>query len=635
MSAGIGCTVYVDGERFADGSPGDDPLAPTALAGLSIKWGRETTVDQPEPSTCTFRVLDEQGGEAFLDRLRTGLTVDVTATGTIYPDPTVGTFLDPGFDNPDTPVILANTDGSASSGVFAMLPRDASKRMTASFAPAPFEAEGQNPDGWDAIPQTNAGQTWRITTRIILAPGSTAEIRPVVYTGPWRSAAIVIDQPTLVTADDVWTDVEASFVPATNGRWVGLQISIFPTGSRWVDVPTSTTWVDVDPARTWLDMATARIDSVDAFAPAGGIERTVLVYSGRITDLVAQWDTGPDAVVVDVTSQDFTADLDNVRVGDEPWTVEAMQARFQRILGLTGLGVTATIPDSIGTTLVSYQDVDSQPAIGLLKDLTQSVDGVLWSATHQTTGPYLQVEDPDLRSPLAHLEMVDGVIVIVEGGATGTALEISACDVLRDPVQWTQTVADVTTRVSVTWLEQGLDDNGQPSTTDRTVTTVDADLEAQYGQRGLSVQTLLQSAADADDVADRVLARTSAYGWRAEGIYLDDDTLETPDARAAVTLLELLDGTRRNGRSIRLTDLPDWSPVGHDVGVYLEGGTYAFDVDRDNDDTIWQLDLTVSNASGSGESLTWVDLDPTWQWVQVDPSISWLDLYGVGPAPTG
>ena len=259
---------------------------------------------------------------------------------------------------------------------------------------------------------------------------------------------------------------------------------------------------------------------------------------------------------------------------------------------------------------------------------------MLWSATHQTTGPYLKVEDPAQRTPLAHLEMVDGVIVIVEGGPNGTALEISACDLLRDPVQWTQTVADVTTRAAVTWLQQGVDDDGQPTTTDRTVTIVDDGLEDQYGQRGISVSTMLQSSTDATDVANRVLARTSQYGWRADGLYLDDDTISSVDATATVTLLELLDGTLRNGRALRLVDLPEWSPVGTDVGVYLEGGSYAFDVDVDNESTIWQLDLTVSNAAGTGESLTWADVDPTWQWVQVDPSISWLDLYGVGPAPT-
>jgi hypothetical protein len=635
VSAGIECTVYVDGKRFADGSPGDDPLAPTALAGLQIQWGRSTTVDQPEPSTCAFRVLDEQGGRAFLDELRTGLTVDVTATGTIYPDPTVGTFLDPEFLNPDTPAIVTNATGTPVAGVYELHPKDAARTMTAVFAPAPFELAGTNPAAWDAIPATSAGQTWSIAARIKTAPGAHAVIRPVLFTGPWKNTAVIVDDPVEVTIDDAWTDVTATFVPELDGAWVGLQVTVYPTGPRWIDVDPALTWAEVDPARTWLDMDTTRLESVNAFTPAAGVERTVLVFSGRITDMNAAWDEDAGAVVVDVTCQDFTADLDNTRVGDQPWAVEPMSARFNRVLELTGLPITAEIDPTLAATLVSYQDVDSQPATALLQDLAQSVDGVLWSATHQVTGPYLHVEDPNQRTPLGHLELVNGVVVIVYSSTPGDrALRISACDILRDPVEWLQSVADVTTRASVGWLEQGVDDKGKPTTTDRTQTMIDPGLEAQYGQRGISVGTLLQSATDAADVATRLLARTSQYGWRASGLHIDDDTIEQRDAIAVIMLLELLDGTIRNGRSLRLTDLPPWSPVGADVGVYLEGGTYTYDSNVDEDATIWQLDLTVSNGAGAGTSLRWIDADPTWTWSQVDPNINWLDLYGVGPTPT-
>lgn len=633
MSLGLACTVYVDGQRFADGSPGEAPDDPVALAGLQVVWGRETTVDQPEPSTCTFTAMDERGGRSFLDILRTGQTVDVTATGTLYPDPTEGTFLDPDF-TAAPPVILTNATSITDAGIFQLHPKDAARTTTVIFAPAPFEPAGTNPAAWDAIPATSAGQTWRYAIRVQLPPGAAATVRPVLFSGPWANAAAIIDEPLPVASTGGMVDVEGEFEPAVDGAWVGVQLTVYPTGYRWVDVPPEWTWASIDPTWTWLDMDTALVDSVNAFAPAGGTERTVLVFAGRITDVEAGWDDSLAAPAVKVTAQDFTADLANDRVGDEPWAVEAMSDRFNRVLELAGMGVTAQIDDTLTGVRVSYQDVDSQPAADLLRDLAQTVDGIMWSAVHQTTGPYLHVEDPAQRAPLAHLELVDGVVVIVMGSAIGDlALKISACDILRDPVTWTQTVSDITTRASVGWLEQGVDDDGKPETTDRTYTVVDAGAEASFGQRGISVGTMLQAEADAQAVAERLLARTSQIGWRASGLHIDDDTITKQNAASALIMLELLDGTLRNGRPLRLVDLPDWSPVSHDLAVFLEGGTYAYDINAADDDTIWQLDLTVSNAAGTGTSLTWNDVDPTWMWAQVDPEITWLDLYGVGPAP--
>lgn len=77
----IGCELWVDGARYADGRTGEDPAAPFALSGLSVIWGRTTTVDQPEPSTCTFDISDPPGGTVhFEDTVQLGSTVIVYAT---------------------------------------------------------------------------------------------------------------------------------------------------------------------------------------------------------------------------------------------------------------------------------------------------------------------------------------------------------------------------------------------------------------------------------------------------------------------------------------------------------------------------------------------------------------------------
>jgi hypothetical protein len=212
-------------------------------------------------------------------------------------------------------------------------------------------------------------------------------------------------------------------------------------------------------------------------------------------------------------------------------------------------------------------------------------------------------------------------IVIVEGDPD-VGINLSACLILRDPVQWVQDVSDVVTRVSVTWKVQGLDNEGNPTTSDATELVVDSTLETTHGTRGVSVSTQLQAAADAEDVAQRIIGRTSPASWRASGLSIDDDDV-TGDAKGVALMLDFLDGTSRIGAPVVIGDLPLWSPAGNVAGVYLEGGTYRYVGGR------WVLDLGVSAAEGLGASAAWDELDPLWTWDQWSPAISWNDLRGV------
>jgi hypothetical protein len=644
MGTGITCTVWADGQRLADGAPTDDPYAPTVLDGLKIAWGRETTVDQPDASSCTFDLMDELGGQSFMNRLRTGTPIDVTATGWIYPDPDQPVWPDPSFEaglpgTTATNARVAHTARRASSGTYAlrMDPVDAARRASTRIAPAPFAAPGTDPDAWDEIPTTSPGQTWSYGASVWAPPGASVTVRPVLYAGPYAAAARVVStSQRTVQGTGTWAVVTGEFVPDTAGAWVGLEVSVFPTGVAWDDVPDDVTWDSLaDTAWAdwqWDDFGAVFVDDVTVLAPAEGTEQTVLVFSGRVASLAAGWDDGPDCPTVAVACVDFTADLQNRDVGDEPWAVETMASRFNRVLDLAGMDVTAEIADSVAGILVTWVDVDNQAATGLLADLASSVDAVMWSATHQVSGPYLEVEDPAQRPSLYFLELVDGVVVIVRNpDDVAAALDLSACDLLRDDVTWTQDTQDVITRAAVTWQEQGVDDEGQPATTEHTVTLINTELEAQLGSRRLSLTTQLQAEDDATDVAQKLLARTSVSDWRATGLVIDDAELDDPDDEDVARVLTLLDGTQRNGLPMRIVDLPAWTPAGDTVPVYLEGGTYSFD------DGAWVLDLTVSNATAQGQSVAWDELpdDPAWSWDDFDPDITWDDLRGVGVATEG
>lgn len=631
MSTGVGCRLFIDGQRFADGCTGEPVGAPVALSGLKVTWGRESTVDQPDASTCDFQVADPLGGVRFTELLRTGLPVQVYAYGTDYPDPTVPVWPDPGFESGSAATITSNatatvTSDRAHTGTASLRldASNASQRAGAIIAPAPFAAPNSEPDAWDGIPATADGQSWTVGASVLAPPGAALQLRAVLFSGPWRSAARVLAEPVLTaTGTGEWQQLSAELVPDQPGAWVGVQVLTYPTGPTWAQMPPDQTWAELDPSWTWRDYGSTYVDDVAVLAPAGGLEISVLVFAGRIVALSSSWPDGELSPVVEVSCVDFTADLENRQIGDEPWPVESVGARFDRVLELAGGDVSADLDADLAAFLVTWRDVDAQAVTGLLVQLAESVDGVLWSATHATTGPYFQLEDPAKREPLYVLDEAGGVVVIVPNPGEGSLVRLSACDVLRDAVTWTQDVQDLITRAVVTWLEQGVNDEGEPTATERTVQRIDAALEASYGSRRLSLSSQLQAAADADAVALRLLARTSELDWRAAGLAIDDADLN--GEADAVMLLTLLDGTSRNGAPLQVIDLPGWAPA-QDVGVNLEGGSYAFDDGR------WVLDLTVSNYGGQGKSARWLDLDPGWTWAQIDPAITWDDLRGVGVA---
>jgi hypothetical protein len=72
------CELWIDGARYSDGLQGgtgqDDPVA---MSDLRVTWGRSTSVDQPDASTCSFILLDPAGGLAFDQDISLGSVVQV------------------------------------------------------------------------------------------------------------------------------------------------------------------------------------------------------------------------------------------------------------------------------------------------------------------------------------------------------------------------------------------------------------------------------------------------------------------------------------------------------------------------------------------------------------------------------
>lgn len=659
----LGCDLYINGKLFQDGAEGDDFLAPLALDGLSIAWGRETTVDQPEPSTCTFEVMDVPGGSAFLGEVFTGATVEVRSTVEVEPGggaEGLPMLPDPTFSGTPVGVTPLNAlpefnstalvvdEGGAQGHVLdlAKMPGDASNPSIArvSFGPGPITSG--DPDAWADLPRVGDASAWSYTVDVLAPPGAAVAVQAVYWYAPDGVGNGGAGSGTVTNA--LGTGAFESLSRSTfiltppQPAWLGLWVQV--TYTRWDAWPASNgaTWDDVADGLTWDDLATTRVDNVNLYLYGDAPTNDLVLFAGAVTDVEVAWDEAlPPAggARLKVTAADFTAQTNNFYLGDEPWQVEPMSTRFSRVVTMLNQGMSGgwgfghVIAPTLGPIPLGFQDVDNQAAYGLLQAFAESVDGVLWPAVHLTyPRRFFYVEDINERTSgiVLALDPDSGFVEVDDSGASGRT-QLSACYVLRDPVSFRQSTEDVTTRVAVTWEEQTVNDEGEPAPTQRTVELTDADAELRLGVRRVATSTLLQSEDDAADHAERKLRRLGSDAWRAQGVVWDleiyQETGEPWPLPVQAVAADLLDGTTRIGLPLTITDLPEWSPAHGTLPVYVEGGTYTFTGGR------WVLSLTVSNVYGTGSSAAWDDLPVAWRWDDFGPDVTWTDIYGAQVAP--
>jgi hypothetical protein len=608
-----------------------------ALDDLVVTWGRSNLLDQPAPSTCTFRVLDLAGGQSFRSSLYVGARVDVLASTVIYGDPTLSSFTDPGFES-------GTFGGKAAGGTAAVVttaphggtrclqitPATGSNSVTVTIPPKPFSAD---PVAWDAVPRAQAGQTWQAQAWVklpqhLLAGSQAVFVQPVAFTHPdGRTPAVLLPRVPVTAAPGTWTQVVIPDVVAPVDSWFGVLITVQPPGPAWDTLPAVTTWDSLD-ATAWDDVGRVYVDDVDVLAPPAGAVRQGAVFGGRVTDLESAYDTAVGGTVVRVIAQNNLAELANRYVGDTPWPAQTAAARVAAVIAAAAQpNLTATVDAGVQARPLSYLDVDAQPAAGLLQSVAQSVGGVLWAPTSVAAQTALRVEDVDARPALFRLVKTGGVIGIVVAPTVGTTgIELDACLLLLDPVRWDQDSTDTATQVAIGWQEQTAA-GPPPELTARTSTRTDDVLTATRGRFRVGISTDLASQAAADALADTMLARLSVGGWRVTGLVWQIDAADVLDGPALSRVMQVLDGTTRIGLPVLLSGLPDWSPISPEtrVPLYLEGGRFS------NTRGAWRLELDTSSAVSQGKAaVTWDQQPVDWTWDQYDPAIGWDSLAGVG-----
>ena len=621
----IDCRLFVDGVRFADAAAALAADAPTALAEVEVIWGRSTTVDQPEPATGRFVVMDPSGGIGFLDLLPIGAVLEIRAGGDIATGANVDFAVDGSFETLAVGPAGDRVEGAGTPMVTTATVAHGTKSIDTAggsfliIPPAAFDMA--DPAAWDTIPPVHQGQVWDWAIRVRAAPGVAGYAMSAVFAAPSDTGATVAGAtaPWSATSFD-WITVSGTTTIGSglDGQWLGVYVNLTDTDPPWTSPPT--TWADTPGS--WADWGTLWVDRMELFGPADQLIRDVLVFSGRVTDMSATVMATDGTLRVEVTATDQMADLMNRYVGSTPWPAEPMGTRVGKILAAAEADVDVLIDDPLAGLVVSWRDVDSQPAGGLLSELAAGTDGVLWSATHVTTGPFLWIENPSLRASLGTLQAGGRVRRDRRRGPRRTVpgrTVIDGCQIADMDVTWLRDVSDVITRVDATWLEQ------TTPPTERTVSVRDVPAEGDFGARRMGVTTPLTTAPDATNVANRVLVRSRMPHWRAEALTWDLGYFPPPPGDTTAEALNLLDGTIRLGRALIFEHVPHWPGDDPVAAMYLDGGRYQYD-------GAWSLELAATPMVGIGESAGWANLAPGWTWAQMDPAIDWSDMWGVtGP----
>ena len=618
------CQVWADGRRLADGcTPGEDPTEPFVMTDLEVTWGRSNSIDQPEPGTCTFYVLDSgQSAQRFTDTLRIGSKIQIRASATVYPDPSISVLTWDPESYPDGAVVpyasgsadvRATTAVAGSTGTrsLRMEPKPyVTGAFSATFPPAPFSAD---PSAWDTVPQALAGQTWRFGASIrkpsALGGLQRVIIRPTYFDTPELSVGRIDYSRQVVVDywDTGWTAASGVFVPP-EGVWMGLSIEVVPGAQRWDTVGTDVTWDSVASSIQWDHVGRLYLDDLLLLAPPAGAGRSATVFSGRVTDMRASYDLKAGGTVIQVTAQTDLAELANRYVGATPWPMEGVLPRFKHIVDESGQYVEYAVDSSVANIPITWRDVDSQPAATLLSQLAQSVGGALWHAATNNGDTFLWLEDINNRPPLNHIQRdADGVIRIHPNETTDIGertITVDACDLNLEPTEWVQTTEDDATRVVVTWQEQTLDNDGQQRPVSHDYWVDDLAQEMLTGRRRVQVTTQLAALGDAQLLADALLARLSSPGWRVNGLTWDMYAQDQVDADVLDRVMRVLDGVTRLGLGMLVQGIPSWAPAGDgDIWLFLEGGRYT------NIDGRWKLELNTSAGNAQGAStVKWDDL---------------------------
>jgi hypothetical protein len=325
----------------------------------------------------------------------------------------------------------------------------------------------------------------------------------------------------------------------------------------------------------------------------------------------------PDRGLFQMTAAGALAALGVRKVGDVPWPMETGTARAARILTATG------VPHKVVTTTdlwVLPRDVDAQPALGLLDELTAATGAAVfdtpaglvvyqplqsrsrikpWAWRDFTTETW-DVSDPALTWDADPPAVADWI-----SPSSTLPVVLPAETVVWEP-EWTSQEGAVINHVRIGY---GVAEEEQDA-----VELEDATSIAQHGRRYLYEGTPLATAGDATSRATRILTTQATERWEVGDVQVSLADLP-PDLRGEVVGLLC-------GDQVVLQGMPQPAPAIDWSGI-LEGWTYTHT--GSGGTVVEQMSLALSDPLLSLVVMRWDDYPALYVWPD-HGTLLWSDL---------
>lgn len=330
--------------------------------------------------------------------------------------------------------------------------------------------------------------------------------------------------------------------------------------------------------------------SVYVTTTVSGAERPRFV--GRVTDVLMGWDEAgedtPNTQQAQLSAVGTMADLGRRVVGAEPWPVENDAQRVGRVAALAGMPLDLMVSDP-GAVNIRARDVDSQPALNVMRDTAESAMGMVWQA---------------LDGSIRYMDLTHRRTVAV-------GVELDACDVLVSPT-WTRNLDGLVNEVA---LGYGPGSGGtQPRYTATNPTS-----QAKWGPYEYTKDSELAALADATTIGELLMRRNYQPIWILSAIPVDVAGLSATDTDRLLSL-DVSD-------LVHLTGLPAIGSAPTDLYMWVEGFTETLAAGTHD------LELVVSDYCRTSGMVRWDD-PTTMTWDGAPAGRTWDESYCLGyPGP--
>lgn len=596
------CSIFLDDEPLATDAQSLSNRDITVLDGLSVKWGRSTRLDQPDPTTLTASIAlpDDERARDALEKIAPGRRISVTATSPEAPA------------DADSNILLPERawDATTRLSVWSLF---LDKTPAHVLAPQRSFIDGNdNPAAWNTLATVVAGQSFTTLLRMSIPPWTSVTVTPAYWKSPVRDDYQLDLQKYEIKSAPTFQATDAVFAwraPASAvGTYVGLKIDVTGHGARFKDLTSAFS----DTPQEWESFKRLSLGSLSITSTSTGA-RTATVFDGRITSAITTWDEHLSRPVLRITGADVLTTLANKVIGAEPWPTETLSTRLARIVDATDVDLSVVADPVPGAMLLRARDVDAAGLLDLIRESATSTGAILWPSAARGIGQFLYLEDQRNRKSLYTLR-------IPQTGNAWTDVntrtnQLPASGLLRAGVNMCRDTTDLATEVIVRWESAILNENQELEWATHEERATDPERVATYGARTLSISTQLTSQAEAIALAVYYLTATAPGGWTIPAITLND-ALDVVPTRV---LMSTLDASTRIGLPIVITDCADWIPGSPNIPVYLDGGT----ITREHGH--WVHDLTLTRASTASHSTTWKEMPLHALWNQF-PNITWAEI---------